>query len=333
MKYYEDYKAAARLMAEKSGVGISVSESSLVSFTPYIDNSCSARCRFCSERLTKNGMDSYCGEPCAEYGQRLLYALKLLEGKKVFLSLSGKEPTESPDMLKAICGGACSAIGAGLTVSDAVMYTNLSGFCKNADEIFDALGKIPLSHIEFSRHHYDETINQKIMNFRPGEQIKQNSVLESITKKASSCYPLRAVCVLQGAGVSDIPGIKEYISFVRSLGVKDVVFRELAVFGDSVDSGITADYIISNRIELWDILPGLEENGFTLCGIRQGYYYFSFNYSFGDMSVSFEMSDYEEMERQHSGSRLHKLILYPDGRICRSWNKKSVLEESNGRIL
>lgn len=332
MKSYEDYRKLAAIMSEKTGAPVMESAEGLLSFTPYIDNSCSAACRFCSERLTKNGMDSCCDGMCADYEERLASILSRLDGRDVFLSLSGKEPTESPHQLEAIRRAVCSAREKGLRLADAVMYSNLSGFCKNGDALTETLASLPVTRIEFSRHHYDEGINQSIMLFRRGEKIRENSALLAVTEQLGRRFPLRMVCVLQRSGVGDMDGILRYLDFACSLKVRDVVFRELCVFGSSVDSGATTDYIISNRVELWDILPQLG-GGFVLESITQGYYYFSFIYRYGDMRVCFEMSDYEEMERKHSGERVHKLIFYPDGRLCRSWNKKGVMEDKNGKLL
>ena len=333
IKYYEDYRQAARMISEKTGIPVSRSESSLVSFTPYVDNNCSAACRFCSERLTKNGQTSRCVGICRDYEQRLEAALSRLQGKQVFLSVSGKEPTESPGQLKTICRAACKAKAQGLSVSEAVLYTNLSGFCKYGEELEKTLCALPLSRIEFSRHHFDENVNQSIMQFRPGEEIKSNRALACVVRKLSESFPMKAVCVLQKTGVADIDGVQRYVEFARSLGVRDVVFRELAVFDGSVDKGNTADYIISERVEIWELLPYLLQSPFELSGIREGYYYFSFSCNYRDMRVSFEMSDYEEMERQHAGSILHKLILYPDGMLCRSWNKKGIVEDDDGKLF
>lgn len=332
MKCYEDYRRTAMMMSEKNGTPITEKAGSLLSFTPYIDNSCSAACRFCSERLTKNGVDSRCGEVCADYEQKLTSVLSRLGERQIFLSISGKEPTESPGQLYSVCRAVKAAKEMGLQLSEAVVYSNLSGFCKYGDVLSEALSSLPLTRIEFSRHHFDEETNQSIMLFKNGEEIKKNSVLADITDTLGKAFPLRMVCVLQKTGIADCGGVTEYLDFARSLGVSDVVFRELAIFGSSVDSGATADYIIDNRIELSDLLPKLGE-GFRLISITKGYYYFSFIYSFRDMRVCFEMSDYEEMERQHTGSIVHKLIFYPDGRLCRSWNKKGVMEDKDGKIL
>lgn len=332
MKFYDDYKKEAMRLADGYGIPVNTSRGDLLSFTPYIENSCSAACRFCSERLTKNGMDSSCGSVCPDYQKRLAGVLMRLRDKRIFLSLSGKEPTESPEQLELISSAVNAARQSGLVLSEAVMYSNLSGFCKWGDRILEAVSALPLTRIEFSRHHFDEEINQRIMRFRSGERIRYNETLSAVVKQLGERYPERMVCVLQKAGIGDVEGVMRYLEFARSLGVNDVVFRELALFGDSVDPGSTAGYITGNRVEINDIMHRLPES-FRLVNITEGYYYFSFVYELSGMRVCFEMSDYEEMEKKHSGSRIHKLIFYPDGKLCRSWNKKGVVDDAEGSIF
>lgn len=332
MKYYEDYRQLAFSLSKKSSASIIENEESLLSFTPYIENRCSAACRFCSERLTKNGTDSHCGDICADYENILTDTLSRLVDRKIFLSISGKEPTESPEQINFICRAVCFAKEHGMQLADAVMYSNLSGFCKYGNMLTADLRTLPLTRIEFSRHHYDEDINRSIMLFKKGEMIQKNSVLVNVVSDLAGSFPMRMVCVMQRSGVGSIDEIMRYLDFARSMGINDIVFRELAVFDSSVDSGETADYIINNRVEVYDILPQIGKK-FRLRSIIRGYYYFSFIYEYEDMRVCFEMSDYEEMERQHSGSRVHKLIFYPDGRLCRSWNKKGLVEDRDGEIF
>ena len=99
MKFYGDY----REIAEKSGVQVEKRDTAnIISFTPYIYNECSANCRFCSERLSRNGKAMICRNICGDYRERLKNVLDILSDRDVFLSLSGKEPTESPEILSRL---------------------------------------------------------------------------------------------------------------------------------------------------------------------------------------------------------------------------------------
>ena len=311
MKFYADY----RRIAERSKVPIEkIDCSKIISFTPYIYNECSANCKFCSERLNRNGRAMICRNMCSNYGERLKEILDKLSDRKIFLSISGKEPTESPKMLEAIEE---IVMNYG-NISEKVMYSNLSGFCKY--DLKAILDKIGLTRIECSRHHFDEDLNNSIMCFNRNEQIKYNKIFTQTVKKLSESLNIRMVCVFQKSGICDYTGINKYLDFARSMGIEDVVFRELAVFDKSVDIGKTAEYVIENRIDLSDILEELDESEFCLKRILQGYYYYSFEYAYREMKVYFEMSDYEEMERKLTEDKVQKLILYPDGKLCMNWN-------------
>ena len=321
MKSYKEYREYAAKLMEKKGIVIEQkSDDNIISFTPYISNDCSAACEFCSEQLVRNGKRMLCGEVARDYNEKLRHAFKLLKGKKVFVSLSGKEPTESCDLLDDILCSVLEFENEGGEVVGKVMYSNLSGFCKKGEAISDMLKKAKITGVECSRHHYLEDINQSIVHFKKNEEIKSNDVFEQVVSQVMEICPVKLVCVLQNKGIANVLDIVKYLAFAIKLGVKKVVFRELAMFNDSVENGKVAQYIEENRVELMDILDKLDEKDFEIKNIKQGYYYFSFIYEYQGMEVAFEMSDYEEMIRKHNGDDLYKLILYPNGKLCTDWN-------------
>lgn len=321
MKHYEDYQKYAKVLAhEKQTVIVYRDIGDQISFTPYIYNNCSASCAFCSEKLVRNGKRMICEEICADYEERLSKVFERLKTEKVFLSLSGKEPSESPDLLETIlhCAGKFEAAGGCIT--EKVLYSNLSGFCKQKDRLVQMLCNAKTDRIECSRHHYDEAVNQRIVHFRENEAIQYNETFLKVVKALMPLFSVKMVCVLQKQGISCVEEIIRYLEFARGAGVSEVVFRELAMFDASVDSGAAADYIVSNRVELMDILKKLDDAQFADLKIVQGYYYYSFQYNYMGLRVSFEMSDYEEMHRKHQGDKLYKLIFYPNGKLCTDWN-------------
>lgn len=321
MLHYKDYKEFARQEADRGKIPIETkTEGSQLSFTPYIYNKCSANCDFCSEKLVRNGKVMVCDEQCPDYVDRLRQVFDWLRNRPVFLSLSGKEPSESVELLEIITEEAVKFINSGGVITDKVMYSNLSGFCKEKQRLLKVISDIELTRIECSRHHYDEDMNQSIVNFKTGESIKRNDVFQSVVRELNQYVPMKMVCVLQKKGISTIQEILRYLEFAKETGVREVVFRELAMFDDAVDAGVTTKYIIDNRIELMEILKVLSPAQFSCVHIIEGYYYYSFQYRYKDMCVSFEMSDYEEMIRKHYGNQLYKLILYPNGTLCKDWN-------------
>lgn len=323
MLHYKDYKEYAHMLADNGKSVIEkVTENNRLSFTPYIYNACSANCAFCSEKLIRDGQVMVCDGLCDDYVERLKHVFSRLHDRPVFLSLSGKEPSESVDVLEMIMKEAKTFIENGGIITEKVMYSNLSGFCKEKEQLKKVLLEGGVNRIECSRHHYDEEKNQAIVNFKEGETIKSNAVFQALVKELNRMVPMKMVCVLQRQGIATAEDILRYLEFAQQTGVCEVVFRELAMFDDAVDQCMTSKYIVENRVELKEILEQLDPAIFRELHIVEGYYYFSFQYKYQDMHVSFEMSDYEEMIRKHYGDELHKLILYPNGMLCKDWNMK-----------
>ncbi|MBQ9396197.1 MAG: hypothetical protein IJU23_11895 [Proteobacteria bacterium] len=334
-KSYQDYDQFAReLVAEFPGVSIeNTMETDMLSLTPYIYNECSANCRFCSENLVRNGNIVRIRKVCDDYSEKLDAILDRLLQTPLFLSISGKETSEGPDLLRRILEAVARFEDKGGRVVGKVMYSNMSGFAKNMDGLLDILNGCGITRIECSRHHFDENINQDIVRFKKYqgaiEPVWQNDVLGKVIGRVRQDIPVRLVCVLQNKGVHRVDEISDYIGFARALGVKDVVFRELAMFGDSVEKGTTQQYIEDNRVEVMDLLQQLPADRYRLSSITKGYYYFSFSYVYqGNVCVAFEMSDYEKMIEHHSKSsdKLHKLIFYPNGMLCKDWNMMEQLD-------
>ena len=335
-KFYADYFQFAKRLAEKENNRVVIEdrmENNQLSITPYIYNACSANCQFCSEKLVRGGSITVCNGICNDYADKFERILNRVKTTPLFLSLSGKEPTESKEQLRIILEVVRKFQQEGGLVTDKVMYSNLSGFAKDFDGLVDVIKNQDLTRIECSRHHFDEEKNQWIVKFKKYngdvEPIKRNDVFAGVVKRLNKIVPVKLVCVLQKAGVGKVEEIIEYLNFAKEMGVTDVVFRELAMFGDCVELGRTQKYIVDNRVELMDLLIALPTDKFKINNIVKGYYYFSFGYKFGDMNVNFEMSDYEEMIKYHNdmdADKIYKLIYYPNGILCKDWNMKARLD-------
>lgn len=336
-KFYADYLQFAKQMVAENNREIVIEnkmERNVLSLTPYIYNSCSANCRFCSEKLVRGGQITICHGVCNDYAERLKRILARIKETPIFLSLSGKEPTESKEQLRLILNTINEFQRNGGTVTEKVMYSNLSGFAKDFDGLANVLQGQQITRIECSRHHYDEEINQWIVRFKRYngeiEPIMRNAVFADVVKRLNNLIPIKLVCVLQKKGIGQVDEIIKYLKFAESMNINEVVFRELAMFNDSVEQGGTQQYIIENRVELMDILTELPTDLFKIKEIQKGYYYFSFGYKYGErMKVNFEMSDYEEMIRYHGNmddDKVYKLIYYPNGMLCKDWNMKGKLD-------
>ena len=289
-----------------------------LSFTPYIYNECSAACQFCSEHLIRNKKAMVCGEVNEGYFKKLREILNDLNELEIFLSLSGKEPTESLDFVEGILKCVKDFELSGGRITEKVMYSNLSGLVENMERMKELVEKYHMDRIECSRHHYDEEKNQSIVRFK-NSSMKQNVVFEDVVKELLNFIDIKMVCVIQKGGIEEINQIKKYLDWAKSMGISQVVFRELALFDDGVEQNVTSDYIVNHRVEIKTVLDNLDED-FAIGTITKGYYYMSFEYDYKGMKVWFEMSDYEEMLKKHKSDKVYKLIYYPNGKLCLDWN-------------
>lgn len=289
-----------------------------ISVTPYIYNDCSANCKFCSEQLIRNGKAMVCNEQASDYAKKLSRILKNLYQNKLFLSLSGKEPSESLEFVELILKCFSDFEKSGGVITDKVMYSNLSGVVNNFNKVVELIECYGITRIECSRHHYDQDINQSIMRFKESE-IQYNNCFSKLVMQLLEKVDLKLVCVVQREGINNIEDLKKYIVWAKSLGIGKVVFRELAMFENAIEDNVTARYIRDNRVEIMDFIENLNKE-FKPQKVTRGYYYMSFEYEYLEMKINFEMSDYEEMIKKHESQMVHKLIYYPNGKLCLDWN-------------
>lgn len=292
-----------------------------ISFTPYIFNKCSAQCQFCSEGILRSNSTKKSYTLTNNYISKLESILKVLDRNILFLSLSGMEPLESLDFLEQILQQFHLLKQNGGIVETKVIYSNLSAMLNKDNKIIELINTYQIDRIETSRHHYNEKTNQSIMQFRDNQEIKTNSAYKCAVQKLMSCVDLKLVCVLQNTGVNSIEEVEKYILFADKMGVKQIVFRELSILDDiHFKENRIANYIAKNRVDIYNIITHLPSS-FCLKQIVKGYYFLSFIYSYeGEKTITFEVSDYTEMIKNHTGDVINKLIYYPNADLCRDWN-------------
>ncbi|PRR84485.1 radical SAM protein [Clostridium vincentii] len=336
--YYENYKEYANKLREKykkvdykSNIKqefIEIKEfqkelAKKISFTPYIYNNCSANCRFCSEKLERTSGQAKDFKLSEKYFKKLRLILSKLKENRIFLSVSGIEPLESLDFLKEVLQVFKNWEEDGGRIEEKVIYSNLSAGTYNLGKIIDIIKDYNISRIETSRHHYNEDVNNNIVRFK-NKDIQLNRNYENIVRTLKNYVDIKLVCVLQNTGVNSYEEVKNYLKWARNNGINKVVFRELSLFNESISGNESSNYIRKNRVPLIEVLKDIEDKAFTLTEILRGYYYFSFKYEYKkDMEVTFEVSDYEEMIKQHNKDEIQKLIYYPNGDLCCDWSMKN----------
>lgn len=305
-----------------------------LTFTPYANpTKCNAHCRFCSEELQRKHQKDLTAQNIIrnydEYFQGLASALKdLAPLLNIGLSLSGLEATSDPIWLLRLL----ESIDEQNEVphfNEKVLYTNSSGLYKHPDLLL-ALREARFDRLEISRCHYDDRINQKIMYINRNEPIYQNEAYEKLIKKTVDQVPIKNSCILTQVGINSIAEIEKYLDWVLSLGVRQVVFRELSRLDETYLENNTKIWVEQNRVAidplLQAILPDLEQprKHWTYQWSNAGYYYYNEHFTYKNkIEVILETSSYHELLSRNESEVIQKLVFHSNGNLCGDWDPNS----------
>ncbi|MEO0338881.1 MAG: hypothetical protein AAF242_06680 [Bacteroidota bacterium] len=302
-----------------------------LTFTPYANPTrCNAHCRFCSEELIrKHQKERTASNLILDHHQYFIGLAKALQDlsaiQEIGLSLSGLEATSDPTWLIRLL----TLLGQKEGVpkfNEKVLYTNGSGLYKYP-EILTALGKAQFDRFEISRCHYDEAINQSIMYINRNEPVYQNTHYEQLIGSLVPAFNVKNSCILTQTGIHTIVDVEYYLDWVRSLGVKKVVFRELSRLDKSYRENRTKLWIEKNRVPidtiLQQIMPrlGTLRKGWKYQYSRAGYYYYneSFRYQ-NEVDVILETSSYTALNANRKEEIIQKLVFHSNGNLCGGWD-------------
>ncbi|MDB5389696.1 MAG: hypothetical protein JWM11_5342 [Planctomycetaceae bacterium] len=308
-----------------------------ITFTPFASaRPCSARCVFCSETLVHRDSHllSASLRPRVEYPASLRRALRELRNLPISISLSGLEATDDADWLENVLAALDEHETAGGLIEEKVLYTNGAGLARETtgSRLLPKLQAYGLTRAEVSRHHFDQSINDDIMRFRPGQAIRERMIFERTVRDMQAYVPVRLVCVLQSSGIANAQDVYSYLAWAKELGVRDVVFRELSRLGVEYQPNQTLRVVERDRVVLETLLNELWRTGTPPAGlvpyaVTAGYYFWNLRLrGENGMDVTFETSDYHEMKQHHASDVVYKLIYHANGNLCGDWDpEKQVL--------
>jgi hypothetical protein len=129
--------------------------------------------------------------------------------------------------------------------------------------------------------------------------------------------------VLVRGAIEDLPGVLAYLDFARSLGIDNVIFRQLMQVDEAtVLPGPVTRFSAVRRAPLEPLLDRISADGrFTLVRQIVGYYYYVEVHRYGTMDVVFEEADLARLEaekRKHPGL-VHELVFHPGGILASTW--------------
>lgn len=310
------------------GDGPTVDVAQPVTLTPFASaRPCSARCVFCSETLIHREARvlSASLRPSKRYHQHLAACLLALRGLPFGVSLSGLEATDDVDWLCATLD-ALDEHARASPVGDRVLYTNGSGLSPRTTgtAVVARLERFCLTRTELSRHALDQEANQAIMRFRDGAPVASEAGFAEALRFTAARLPVRLSCVVQQGGVACADDAARYLDWASSLGVRDVVFRELSRTGDLYRPTPTLAHSEARRVSI-DALTAALPGDCQPVEQTHGYYFESLRCAWRGCAVTFEHSDYTAMKAHHASGVVHKLVFHANGNLCADWDPESTV--------
>lgn len=292
-------------------------------FSVYSAQVCNARCRFCVEELRPASRGRALTQQRtiesddAIYFDALERSLELLRPLAPTISVTGGEPSKDPRLprLLALCSKFPSKRRS--------LTTNGSGLLDQRDgaRLIDHIVAGKIEHLNISRAHPDHERNARLMVFREGLSLEQLREVVS-TAQAGGCR-VRLSCVLVERAIDSLDGIRSYLDFAESLGVDNVIFRQLMhVDRESVVENFVVAFSDRRRTNLQLLLEQLgDQPDFAFHKQIVGYYYYVEVWRYRSIDVVFEEADLAQLERtkQSMPGVVHELIFHPNARLASTW--------------
>lgn len=289
-----------------------------------IDDYCNANCKFCVAQLRyENQAQQYKKDRIKEddkYFARVEELLQKLSPINPSISITGGEPSKSrrlPELLRLV-----NKYG----YRKRTLTTNGSGMFDIVDgkTMIQHIIDNKFQHLNISKAHYDDTTNRGIMQYDKGAGYCDNDMISSIVaiSKANNLRP-RMSCVLLKDGINDLDGMIKYMEYYQSLGLDNVIFRELMDY-DAITTinKEKVDFCTRNKIKLADIWPKLEsDNRFEPIRNLMGYYYYVEVYKYQNVDVCSESANLVKLysEKERNPNVVYEMVIHPNGNLNGSW--------------
>ncbi|NMC06033.1 MAG: radical SAM protein [Candidatus Lokiarchaeota archaeon] len=296
----------------------------------YSAASCNGDCPFCVEKVRPASRGSCLADVkrCIDdhaYFTALDNALHLVRPLDPSISITGGEPSIDPRLPRII------ALVQSLGFRKRTITTNGSGLLRNG--LVPVLAAGGFEHLNISRAHVDEARNQAIMQL--DVPFPNSELRHAISLTRGTCLRPRLSCVLLRGEIDCLDAITTYLDWAESIGVDNVVFRQLMAFDPARCAG---DPVIAfserYRVGLDPILneiyqgPAEHHRSFTFTKQVVGYYYYIEVYKYRpargkSINVVFENADLRFIDRDRQVPRdpplVHELVFHPGGTLNSSW--------------
>jgi GTP 3',8-cyclase len=292
-------------------------------FSIYSRQTCNAKCHFCVEELRPASrgrelvMQRTVEDDDEVYFTNLGASLVALKPLDPSVSITGGEPSKDP-RLPRILSTARTQEARKLTLT-----TNGSGLLdvREGRRVIDWIASAGVRHLNISRAHPEHEANAKLMVLKEGLNVEQLREVVSVARDAGT--RVRLSCVLLEGQIDSVERIVAYLRFARSVGVDNVIFRQLM----RTDPRTAAEnhvvkYSDRFRAKLEPILDALSADPrFAFQRQIVGYYYYVEVFRFEDMDVVFEEADLARLEdtKRSQPGIVHELIYHPNARLASTW--------------
>lgn len=290
-------------------------------FSIVTNEECNANCEFCVEALRAKHtcQNDYNNE---EWKEKVIEALDFMRSMNTSISITGGEPTLNnnlPWLINEIDKR---------NFRKKVITTNGS----KLNDVLDNLIAAKFNHLNISRVHYDEDINQKIMKFNKGEYIDNEKLEQHIRKANNNNVRVRLSCLINKLGIQDTNDVLDYIMYYKCNGVDNFVFRELMNYdfenarqsGESVNPAKERFYK-NNFIDITSVIEELKSMDFEIINEVNGYYYNVIVFNIYGCAVCFEKANLENMKDKKE-NEIYEFVLHPSGNLTSSWNENDILD-------
>jgi hypothetical protein len=134
---------------------------------------------------------------------------------------------------------------------------------------------------------------------------------------------VRLSCVLVAGAIDSLAGILGYLDFAGSLGVDNVIFRQLMKTDAlTAERNFVVRFSDSRRVALEPLLDAVSAHSrFVFQRQIVGYYYYVEVWRYGDMDVVFEEADLSRLEatKRLQPGVIHELVFHPDAKLASTW--------------
>ncbi len=160
------------------------------------------------------------------------------------------------------------------------------------------------------------------MNYQKGYCSNEDIGTIAVIAKLNNLRP-RMSCLLLKEGISTLDQVIKYMEFYQSLGIDNIIFRELMDYdNDKMINLFKKQYCIDNKVYLNDIWAEVDKNkGFTPVRNLLGYYYYVEVYKYQNVDMVSESANLVKLydEKAKHKNIVYEMVLHPNGKVNGSW--------------